>query len=413
MIKALRDLIAELRAMPRTLWVLTGGQFINRFGSFVFPFLALYLQERGLPLSQVAWVLGAISVGGTVAPFFGGYLADAIGRRNTITISLVGSACSVLAMYYSPNLETLLVCAFGHGVLTYIFGPAANALMTDVLPPEKRVLGFAVFRLALNAGFAAGPAVAGFLFTRSQALIFWGDALTTLVFAVLAFTLLPQGLRTVKGRVTSPQVAWQSWREAAIDGWRNGPFLQLLTAKLLMAIAFVQVFNVLALDSTERGLTMVEYGLVMGFNGFLIMFLELPLANWVKRFPPKRISGIGFATLGLGCTSFAAVDSLGGFFLAMGLFTLGEMIALPVSAAYGSELAPKDYRGRYFGFFSIMWGISALVGSAGVWIYGFVGVNWWWFTGLFGVAAGALMALTLRDRRPDFDSAPESPPKSA
>lgn len=388
-----------MRTMPRALWVLTGGQFINRFGAFVFPFMALYLQERGLSLAEIAWVLGAISVGGTVAPFAGGYLADSIGRRNTIVISLVGSALTVLAMYYTAGLGSLLGLALLHGALTYMFGPAANALVTDVVPAEKRVVAFAIFRLALNAGFAAGPAVAGFLFTRSPALIFWGDAATTLIFALLAWTLLPHGLKTIAGRVSSPRVAWDSWRDAARDAVMNRPFLQLMLAKLLMAVAFVQVFNVLALDATQRGLSMVSYGVVMGFNGLIIMCVELPLAQWIKRFPPRPVSGIGFALIGVGCASFALVETMAGFLAAMALFTLGEMIALPVSAAYGAALAPEQYRGRYFGFFSIMWGFSAMVGSAGVWAYGHVGVHWWWLTGTFGLAAGVLMFLRFQDRR--------------
>lgn len=312
MFSFIRTLLADMRSMPRALWVLTGGQFINRFGSFVFPFFALYLQERGLSLAEVAGVLGAISVGGTLAPFIGGYLANAIGRRNTMMISLVGSAITVLAMYYSSGREVLIALALLHGAVTYMFGPAANALLTDVVPAEKRVVAFAIFRLALNAGFAAGPAVAGFLFTRSPALIFWGDAVTTLVFAFLAWALLPHGLKTVTGRVSSPRVAWESWRNAAGDAWGNKPFLQLMVAKLLMAVAFVQVFNVLALDATGRGLSMVDYGIVMGFNGFIIMLVELPLAQWIKRFPARLISGLGFALIGLGCASFALVETMGG-----------------------------------------------------------------------------------------------------
>lgn len=399
-----RELIADIRTMPRALWVLTGGQFVNRFGSFVFPFLSLYLVEQGFELSKVALVLGAMSVGGVLAPFAGGYLADAIGRRNTIVLSLVGSAVTILAMYYCGSFWPLVVVSFVHGFLTYMFGPAANALMSDIVPENQRVVAFAIFRLALNAGFAAGPAVAGFLFMRAPSLIFWGDAFTTFIFAGLAWFLLPHGLRTVKGRVSSPRVAWHSWKEAALDGWSNGPFMQLLAAKLLMAVAFVQVFNVLALDAKADGLTAVDYGLVMGFNGFLIMLIELPLVQWIKRFPAKTVTTIGFATIGVGCAVFAFAETLAEFFIAMGLFTVGEMIALPVSAAYGAQLAPEKYRGRYFGFFSLMWGCSALVGSAGVWIYGLMGPTWWLLTGACGVAAGVLMIPDFRDRRSSVET---------
>src|SRR5690606_3323471 len=116
-------------------------------------------------------------------------------------------------------------------------------------------------------GFAAGPAVAGVLFSRAPALIFYGDAITTLIFAGLALLWLPHGLRTVTGKVTSPTVMWQSWREALGNMRRNRPFVILVISSLLMEIAFVQTFNVLALTATGRGLTPEQYGVVMALNG--------------------------------------------------------------------------------------------------------------------------------------------------
>lgn len=379
--------------MPRALWVLTGGQFINRFGAFVYPFLALYLVQQGYSGGQVAMVLGAMALGNLMAPFVSGYLADAIGRRNTIVIALVGGATAIILLYYCRTLGQLVVVGAAQGFLAQLFGPAANALMSDVVPEDKRVTAYAVFRLALNAGFAAGPAVAGLLYTRSPALIFWGDAATTLIFAALALGFLPHGLRTIKGRVTSLRVAWQSWVEAAVDARCNYAFLQLLAGKLLMSIAFVQVFNVLALDTAAHGLSTVDYGLVMGLNGAIIMLVELPLVQWIKRYPARPVLTVGFLTVGLGCASFGWAKSMFDYALAMAFFTIGEMISLPVSAAHGARLAPTEYRGRYFGFFGMVWGVAGLTGSSGIWIFERVGGIWWIWTGAFGVAAALCMAI--------------------
>ena len=395
----IKELWSDIRTMPRALWVLTGGQFINRFGSFVFPFLALFLTARGFSPSSVSAVLGAIAVGQIFSPFISGYLADAIGRRNTITLSLVGGALTVLSLYYCESLAALVFMSVLHGFFAQMFGPAANALLSDVVPEEKRVTAFAVFRLALNAGYAAGPAVAGFLYTRAPALIFWGDAFTTLVFAVGAYALLPHGLRTIEGRVTSPRVAWQSWVEVSADLFRNRPFLQLLIAKLFMAIAFAQAFNVLAIDTNARGISPVDYGLIMGFNGALIMCVELPLVTWIKRFPARWVLVVGFTIVGIGTASFAWADSLGGLFMAMAIYTLGEMVALPVSAAYSAQLAPAKFRGRYFGYMSLAWGIAALAGSIGVWAFSILGTTWWIWAGGFGLIAGGLMIPKLPDLR--------------
>mgnify|MGYP003637755431 CR=1 FL=1 len=386
-------LIAEIRALPRAVHVLVGGQFINRFGSFVLPFLALFLTGRGIDFAHVALVLATMSIGGLFGPFASGYLADAIGRRNTIFLSLVSSAGCVIGLYACQTLPQFLAVGVFYGFCTQLYGPAANALLTDLVTPAQRVMAFATMRLAINAGFAAGPAVAGILFSRAPAMVFFGDAATTLIFAALAIRYLPHGLRTVHGRVSSSRVIWSSWREALRDMRRNAPFLQYILAALLMAIAFAQAFNVLALTTADRGLTPAEYGVIMGLNGALIMGFELPLNQWSRRFDPRRVLVVGFILVGVGCASFGSMSTQLGFFAAMALYTLGEMLSLPVGMNYASLLAPEAYRGRYFGVIGMMWSTATLVASSGVWFYGRFGERWWWLAGSVGVGGGLIMLI--------------------
>lgn len=395
----LRQILGDIRIMPRGVWVLVGGQFINRFGSFVYPFLALFMIGRGMRLGEISAVLGSMALGQLGAPFAGGYLADAIGRRNTIVIALVGGALSLLGLYACAHPLTLCGMAAAHGFFAFMFGPAANALLSDLVTPRQRVTAYALLRLAVNAGFASGPAIAGLLFGVAPILIFLGDAATTLVFAVLALLFLPHGLRPLGGNVTSPWVIARSWREAGRDAWHNGPFVQLYLGTLLMAVAFVQVFNVLALHAAARGLDTVAYGLAMGFNGLLIMGIELPLAHATRRLPARRVLAVGFAVIGCGCAAFALAHTLPQFLAAMGLFTLGEMISLPVSSGYASELSPVAYRGRYFGIIGTVWGVAGLAGSAGPWMYGRLGAGWWLLAGAGGLIGGFCMLPRVLDRR--------------
>ncbi len=401
-------LLADLKIMPRGVWVLVGGQFVNRLGSFVYPFLAIYLTGRGFGLGDVTVVLGAIAVGHLGAPFAGGYLADAIGRRNTIVAALVGGALTLVGIFFAPGLPALLVVSAAHGFFSHMFGPAANALLSDLVTPQQRVTAYALLRLAINAGFAAGPAIAGVLYAVSPVLIFTGDAATTLVFAVLALLFLPHGLRTVSGNVSSPRVILKSWVEAGRDAWHNGPFVQLYVGMLLMAVAFMQVFTVLGLHMTARGLDTFSYGVAMGFNGFLIMCFELPLAHLVRRFPARPVLVAGFAVTGLGCAAFAGADTLTECLLAMAVFTFGEMISLPIAAGYASELAPVALRGRYFGVFGTVWGLAGLVGSAGPWMYGRLGATWWIVAGIGGLAGGVGMLFRSTDRRLAIVASPGS-----
>jgi len=323
-----------------------------------------------------------------------------LGRRPTTVIALGGGPLTVLPLYYCESLERLIVVSGLHGFVSQMYGLAANALLSDLVPEAKRGAAFAIFRLPLNAGFAAGPAAAGVLYTRAPAFICWGDAMTTIVFAVGAFFLLPQGLRAIEGRVSSPKVVWQSWIEASRDMVANRPFLQLLLAKLFRAVAFARAFNVLAIDTNARGISPFDYGLIMGFDGALIVGIELPLVSWIKQFPARRVLVVGFVLVGLGCASFAFAATLPGFFIAMSIYTLGEMISLPVSAAYSARLAPARFRGRYFGYMSLAWGIAALAGSAGVWAYRVWGTSGWIWSECFGLIAGGMMIPFFLDRRP-------------
>jgi hypothetical protein len=45
-------LITSLRSLPRAAWILFFGTFLNKFGSFVVPFLALYLTGRGYSVAD-------------------------------------------------------------------------------------------------------------------------------------------------------------------------------------------------------------------------------------------------------------------------------------------------------------------------------------------------------------------------
>ena len=45
-------MLSRLRALPRPAWILFLGTFLNKFGTFVLPFLTLYLTQRGFTLSD-------------------------------------------------------------------------------------------------------------------------------------------------------------------------------------------------------------------------------------------------------------------------------------------------------------------------------------------------------------------------
>src|SRR3954470_15349671 len=82
----------DLRALPRGAYVLFFGTFLNKFGTFVLPFLAIYMTRLGYSAAKAGLAVGAYGIGTLCASLLGGYLADRLGRRKTIVLSMFSVA---------------------------------------------------------------------------------------------------------------------------------------------------------------------------------------------------------------------------------------------------------------------------------------------------------------------------------
>src|SRR4029453_10959616 len=87
-----------IRSLPRTVSILCAGSFANRFGSFPALFLILYLGSRGYSIAEAGLVVGFYGVGNVLAAGAGGWVADRLGRRNAIALSMFRSGAPRLAL---------------------------------------------------------------------------------------------------------------------------------------------------------------------------------------------------------------------------------------------------------------------------------------------------------------------------
>ena len=191
----------------------------HRFGTFVMPFLVIYLTRNGFTPAKAGFAVSAYGAGHLMASLVGGHLADRIGRRNTIAISMFGSTVVMVALSQARAFPAIIA-------FTLLAGMAAEstdgreALIGDLVKPEQRVAAFGMYRFAINLGFAFGPAVAGFLANRSFLYLFLGDAVTSLGYGIIALIALPHGQRTHASEEKSG--------EAFRDAMRNRPFVLFL-----------------------------------------------------------------------------------------------------------------------------------------------------------------------------------------
>ena len=379
----------NLRALPPAAWILFGGTFINRFGTFVMPFLALYLTRNGFSDAEAGIAVGVYGLGHVAASTSGGHLADRIGRRNTIVISMAGSCVAMLALSQARGYVPILLMTFLVGMFAEMYRPASLALLTDLVPPERRTAAFGMYRWAINLGFAAGPATAGFLAHRSFFYLFLGDAITSVGYGIIAFALLPHGVRSAAAEEERGVFA-----RAVI---RDRPFLLFLLASFLIAATDFQWLSTFPLYVAAQGFSSEQYGLLISLNGLLIIAFELGITAWTQHRPAQPIMALGYLIVGLGFGLTAFAHSLPALAATVMIWTLGEMVSSPVASAYVSHLAPANLRGRYNGLWILSWSIGMVIGPpVGTLIFQHSHTAVWLLCGAAGVTAAALVGFRRR-----------------
>ena len=367
------------------------GSFVNRFGSFVSVFLILYLVERGFSIAESGTAVGAYGAGSLGAAAVGGYLADRLGRRNAMALSMFAAASMALLLSQARSLLviTLLTAAFGFA--SELYRPASAALLTDLVPPQRRLAAFAAYRLAINAGFAFGPAVAGFLAERSFFWLFVGEAVTSAVLGVVALFTLPEGVRTRRGEEPRGE-AWRAIR-------RDRPFQLLWIASLVSGFVYFQSGAALPLQVRAAGYSTAVYGALISLNGALIVLVELPLTAVLRRFAPPRVIALGIAMSGVGFGILAFPPGLPLFVVSAITWTLGEILSAPMGSAYVAGLAPMRLRGRYQGAYGLTFAISLVLAPVvGARLFAWSPAGLWTICGLLALVASALV-LRLPARR--------------
>lgn len=381
-----------IRDLPAPVWILCAGSFVNRFGSFVAVFLVLYLRDQGYSIAESGLVVGFYGIGNVAAAGVGGWVADRLGRRNAIALSMFSSAATLLALSQARGLPLIIVLTTLAGLTGEMYRPASSALLTDLTPAGERLPAFALNRLAINAGFAAGPATAGFLAEESFFLIFLGDALTSAVFGVIALVGLPQGVRVRRGE--------ERRGEAIRTIFRDRAFLLFLVSSVLGAFVYFQGQTTFPLHVKESGLSEADYGLLISLNGLAIVFLELPLVAISRRFPYRPVLALGSLLVGLGFALNAFANDLPELALTVLIWTLGEIVYAPVASAYVAEIAPEHLRGRYQGAWGLTWGLAfVLAPVVGAAVFAWHHDALWLLCGALGVAAAALLTPAPRPLR--------------
>jgi predicted MFS family arabinose efflux permease len=364
--------------LPATYWWLFAGTAASSLATFVFPFLALYLGSRGWPASRVGLVVALFGLGSVPASPLGGWLADRVGRRRTIVVSLVCAGLLTLALPALESAAALAVCTLALGVAAHAYHPASSAIVADVVPAARTTDAFGLLYWLRNLGIAVSFAGGGLLASAGYAPLFLVDGATTLVFAALLAWKVPE---------TRPSVAHRPALAGFAAALRDPRFARLLLLNVVFATAFLQFVAGLPLVMAAQGLSTQAYGGVMAVNGVTIALLQPLLARRAATHPPSDVLAVAAGLVAAGYVAYAHCSTPLAYAGATFVWSVGEILTIPVTSALAARLAPQDLRGSYQGLLGLTFGVGLAAAPAlGGMVLAGPGATALWY----GTAAAAL-----------------------
>lgn len=365
------------REAPLAAKTILVGVLLNRLSGFLNIFLVLYLTSRGDSTGQAVLAVGMYGAGGIVGSLIGGELADRLGPRTATVISMGGAAVLTASLLYLPSYLLVLAAVALVGVGAQMFRPASATLLSDLTPEGRQVMIFAMYRFGLNLGALGAPLIGyGLYYLNHQqyALLFWGEALIAMAYAIAAFTLLPARPAHGAAPATAAAAADAGEQAEPAGGYlavlRDRRYTLFLLAIFFHSAVYVQYLSTLPLTVHAARLPIVWYTLAVSLNGFIVIAFELLTTKVTQGWPKRLPIALTFGLLGAGVAVYGLPMVPVVIITGTLIWSFGEIIGGPTVFAYPAIAAPPDRRGRYLGSFQFMFGLGSTVGPlVGGWLF--------------------------------------------
>jgi MFS family permease len=306
---------------------------------------------------MVGLILLAGGLCSAISQAFGGALSDRFGRRPILLVTVLVSiflysGLAVLIGISAPVWAIAVAYIAGRSMLATT-RPVISVIVADFTSREKLIEAYGVLRIGANIGWAAGPAIGGYLATfLPYAWLFGVPVLTCGIVSLIVFFFVHES-----SGGTSRRVGFRSILPTGDDP----AFLVFTMVSLLLFIVMGQMASTLSIFAVDRvGFSTAQYGLLLTLNGLMVIFFQYPITLALRRLAKFRALILGSLLYGVGYLSFGWITQFDWALGAMAIVTIGEIIHSPVTLSVIGELSPQDQRGRYMGLF----GLSETAGIA-------------------------------------------------
>lgn len=405
------SILAFLKSINNNVKYLLLGVLIFQFGFFLQAYIIVYMLSKGFTSSQASWSLALLCGASIVGAIAGSNISSRYGCKANIVLASAGLAFSVAIIPYlvSPSHSALLwipvICLAGF--FSQMYRPSASVLLSENLTADVQIMGFSLFRIALNLGGALGPLVATWLAGYDWKFVFFLNCACALALAAIVLIFIKEDKRNDVNKKT----------EANSLGWRtvisDTKYWYFLLAMFLSSVAYIQIYSTVPVALESENHPLESYSKVLITYSVVLILFELQISSLVRKLPSWIPALFGTFILCVGIATFGITINFGNLVLLSAIIMVsGLMVSGPTMFAYPATF-PLSVRSKYIAANQISFTVGNAIGPV-IGLY-FYSVNhqliWWCCFAIAIICCGLLYVGMKPDTKIAYENVQDTDPK--
>lgn len=341
----------HLRGIHPLAWTIIIGTMFGRLvTSMSIPFLSIYLtQTLGASHAQTGLTVAVSSLAGVLVSFYGGYVSDIFGRKIVMLVSVFGWACVFFGFSSAETLWIFFIVNTLNGLCRAVFEPTSRALLSDITPPEQKLLVFNLRYAAVNLGVVFGPIIGLQLGSAKSTFPFLIAGIVYVAYGIvlfIQFTVHRDSMPT-KVKAQSPRL-----REAIATTGRDRVFLPILIGTIFCVLGYGHFGSTLAqylADNPYFSNGEQLYSYMLSLNAITVLVVQYPIVRIASKFSPIIPLILGNISIAISMLLFGLEGGIALLMFSVVLFTIGEVLLFTMMDMLIDRIAKPEWKGTYYG----------------------------------------------------------------
>ncbi|WP_410014337.1 MFS transporter [Sodalis sp. C49] len=321
------------------------------------PFIAIYLSRQGgMPPGKIGLVLGMGLTLGIIFSLYGGYLVDRFNKNRLIICAIMVFALAffLLPLGGGALLPMIILVALINSAYS-LYSITLKASIAEWLTVERRIKAFSANYTLINVGWAIGPPLSVLLAKSSAVLPFYLSGVLAAAATLTLAMLLPRyGRPPARADDNVAAVTEKINFRTTLDVLRHDKRLIFFTLGgalgSLVCSQFASCISQYLMVEFDAVFAYRVVGIILPVNAAIVITLQYAVSRNIRRetLMPWLLLGSLFFIIGL-LGFMLAGNALPLWMIAVALFSLGEIIIIPVEYMFIDFIAPAHLKGSYYG----------------------------------------------------------------